>query len=65
MYFRTIAENSWNDEQQLNMQYQQIIGSLLNSLSELGAATQSITEKENYINLKRSIESRLRQNFCI
>jgi len=62
---RTVAENSWNDEQQLNLQYQQIIGSLLNSLNDLSIATQSITEKENYINLKRSIESRLRQNFCI
>ena len=40
-YFsRMVAENSWNEEQQMNLHYQQILGSLLNSLSELGIASQ-------------------------
>jgi len=63
--FRLVAENSWNDEQRVNLHYQQLIGSVLNRLEGMSHSSQSNEESENYLQLKRSIEAALRQNFCL
>ena len=62
---RLVAENSWNDEQRVNLHYQQLIGSVLNRLEGMSHSSQSNEESENYLQLKRSIEAALRQNFCL
>lgn len=60
-----VAENSWNDEQRINLQYSQLVNSIISRLGESAASSNSQKEKENYLGLKRNIENTLRQKFCL
>ena len=63
--FSVVAENSWNDEQRINLQYSQLVNSICARLAESAANSTTQKEKESYLGLKRNIESTLRQKFCL
>ena len=62
---RVVAENSWNDEQRINLQYEQLVSSMLSRFNELALNASSQKEKDTFINLKRVVENTMRQKFCL
>lgn len=62
---RVVAENSWNDEQRINLQYEQLVSSMLSRFNELALNASSQKEKDTFINLKRIVENTMRQKFCL
>ena len=64
-HFRVVAENSWNDEQRINLQYEQLVGSMLARFNDLAMSAPTQKEKDIFVGLKRAVENTMRQKFCL